>query len=107
MGPVILLLLACARPAPTALSDCEGAGRDDCLVTLAVTRIGADPELGIAALEAIGDRDLRMVAGGRILADRSVVFDFRTSTRVCAALHDSFDEAFCQRRLGQGHLRSP
>lgn len=104
---IALLLLACARPAPTAVADCGGSDRDDCLVTLAVSRIGADPDVGIAALEAISDRDHRLMAGGRILADRSVVFDFQTSARVCAALHDSYDESFCQRRLGQGHLRTP
>ncbi len=104
---MIWLLLACWAPRPVAasVSDCIGPGRDHCLAELAIRVIAHDPVTGVAALEDISDPEARLAAGGAIFADKNMVFDFATSKRICAALHDSYDEAFCQRRLGQGHLR--
>lgn len=102
------LLLACTPPAPTTLADCTSlpqSARDQCLSNLAVTLLATDPEAGIAALREIKDPVARLAAGGAIFASRDMVFDFSTSKKICAALHDSFDEGFCERRLGQGHLR--
>jgi len=105
---VTWLLLACVTaPAPASVEECRGEGRDACLAGLAVRQMSVNPEVGVAALSAIEDPEVRFAAGGTILADRSLVFDFGTSKRICTALHDSFEESFCERRLGQGHLRPP
>ena len=101
----LLVLAGCTPNAPQTIEDCHGADRDQCLSNLAVTLIARDPDAGVAALNAIQDPVARLAAGGAIFASRDMVFDFATSTKICAALHDSFDEGFCQRRLGQGHLR--
>lgn len=102
------LLLACATAlTPHAVSDCGGSERDACLAALALRQLSVNPDVGIAALEAIESPEVRFATGGTILADRGLVFDFATSKRICTALHDSFEESFCQRRLGQGHLRTP
>ncbi len=102
------LLLACTAAAPPQrVEDCAPAERDTCLASLALRQMSVNPEIGIAALSAIEDADVRFATGGTILADRTLVFDFATSKQICAALHDSFEESFCQRRLGQGHLRAP
>lgn len=102
------ILLACATArTPDAVDDCGGSERDACLAGLALRQLSVNPDVGIAALEAIEDPEVRFAAGGTILADRSLVFDFSTSKLICTALHDSFEESFCQRRLGQGHLRPP
>ncbi len=102
---LILALFACTPAPPQTIADCGGADRDVCLSTLAVALMPSDPNGGIAALNAIKDPTARLAAGGAIFANRDMVFDFATSTKICAALHDSFDEGFCQRRLGQGHLK--
>ncbi|MSP55360.1 MAG: hypothetical protein EXR69_07140 [Myxococcales bacterium] len=107
--PVVLLFMpACEPPAPTRLADCTGQPpepRDPCLSNLAVALMATDPDAGIAALNEIKDPVARLAAGGAIFASRDMVFDYYTSKKICAALHDSFDEGFCERRLGQGHLR--
>ncbi len=103
---MIWLLLACADSAtPTTVAECQGA--DPCLVQVAVSQMASNPDVGIAALNAITDPEARLAAGGMLFSDRSAVFDFGTSRKICTALRQSFDESFCQRRLGQGHLRTP
>ena len=103
---MISLLLACAEPVvPTTVAGCEAS--DPCLANLAASQMASNPDLGIAALTAITDPEARLAAGGMLFSDRSAVFDFGTSRKICTALKQSFDESFCQRRLGQGHLRAP
>lgn len=105
-GLALLLACATAKP-PDTVAACGEPDRDACLAGLAVRQLSVNPDVGIAALEAIESPDVRFATGGTILADRSLVFDFATSKRICTALHDSFEESFCERRLGQGHLRPP
>lgn len=102
---MIWVLLACSHP-PTTVADCVDPHRDTCLANLAVERMPSDPEGGVAALLAISDPLARTAAGGALFANPDVVFDFATSAKICAALRGSYEEAFCQRRLGQGHLRA-